>query len=257
MTLSWILMIFLLGIIGSMISGMLGIGGAIIKFPMLLFIPPLFGFTAFTAHEVSGISAVEVMFASLAGVLAYRKSNLLYKPLIVTMGSGVVLGSLVGSFASSLFDESAVNIVYGILAMIAAVMMFIKREEIAQSTTIHFNKILAFSLAVIVGLASGIVGAGGGFILVPIMLVVLRIPTRVTIASSLAITFFASIGGSIGKISTGQVPWLPTIIMIIASLIAAPIGAKLSKKMNSKILRILLAVLIIFTAIKIWYDLLF
>lgn len=252
----WILTIFVLGLVGSFVSGMLGIGGAIIKFPLLLYVPPLLGFTAFTSHEVSGISAVEVMFASLAGVLAYKNGSLLNKPLIITMGSGVVIGSFIGSFASSSFSETSVNMVYGVLAIIAAVMMFIPKKKVEDQADILFNKPLAFSLAIIVGLASGIVGAGGGFILVPIMLVVLGIPTRVTIASSLAITLLASIGGSIGKVSTGQVEWLPTIIMIIASLIAAPIGAKVSKKLNIKILQVFLAILILATAIKIWMDIL-
>ena len=160
----WILTIFVLGLVGSFVSGMLGIGGAIIKFPLLLYVPPLLGFTAFTSHEVSGISAVEVMFASLAGVLAYKNGSLLNKPLIITMGSGVVIGSFIGSFASSSFSETSVNMVYGVLAIIAAVMMFIPKKKVEDQADILFNKPLAFSLAIIVGLASGIVGAGGGFI---------------------------------------------------------------------------------------------
>lgn len=256
MDITWILTIFGIGLIGSFISGMLGIGGAIIKFPLLLYVPPLFGFAAFTSHQVSGISAVEVMFASIAGVLAYRGSNLLHKPLILTMGTGIVLGSFVGSFGSSYFNEESVNMVYGILAILAAVMMFIPKKKVEQQGDIVFNKGLAFFLAILVGVASGIVGAGGGFILVPIMLVVLGIPTRITIASSLAITFIASIGGSIGKITTGQVDWIPAIIMIVASLIAAPIGTKVSEKMNIKALQIFLAILILATAAKIWFDIL-
>lgn len=121
---------------------------------------------------------------------------------------------------------------------------------------VHFNKLLAVSLAFIVGIGSGIVGAGGGFILVPIMLVILRIPTRMTIASSLAITFISSIGGSIGKIATGQVEWGPVLVLIVASVIAAPLGAKAAKVMNTKVLQIILAVLIGITAVKIWVDIL-
>ena len=102
----------------------------------------------------------------------------------------------------------------------------------------------------------GIVGAAGAFLLVPIMLVVLKIPTRMTIASSLAITFLSSIGATVGKITTGQVQFLPSIIMIIASLIASPLGAMAGKKINTKILQVVLALLILATAIKIWMDIL-
>ncbi|CAM5635853.1 putative membrane transporter protein OS=Lysinibacillus sphaericus OX=1421 GN=LS41612_02065 PE=3 SV=1 [Lysinibacillus sphaericus] len=197
MDITWVITIFLIGFVGSYISGMLGIGGSIIKYPMLLYIPPLLGFTAFTAHEVSGISAVQVFFASIAGVWAYRKGGYLNKSLIIYMGGAILAGSFVGSFGSQYLSEAGVNIVYGILALIAAIMMFIPKKQIDDKpmNDVTFNKPVAVILAFIVGIGSGIVGAAGGFLLVPIMLVVLRIPTRMTIATSLAITFISSIMG--------------------------------------------------------------
>ncbi|SOC21594.1 hypothetical protein SAMN05880501_11326 [Ureibacillus xyleni] len=258
MDIAWIITIFAIGFVGSFISGMVGIGGSIIKYPMLLYIPPLLGFAAFTAHEVSGISAVQVFFASLAGVWAYRKGGYLNKSLIIYMGSAVLIGSIIGSFGSSNLSEQAVNIVYGVLALIAGLMMFIPKKQIDDIPLdqVKFNKLLATILSLIVGVGSGIVGAAGGFLLVPIMLVVLNIPTRMTIATSLAITFISSIGSTIGKLSTGQVDYLPAIIMIFASIIASPLGAKAGKKLNTSVLKWILAVLILGTAIKIWIDIL-
>lgn len=258
MDITFIITIFLIGFIGSYISGMLGIGGSIIKYPMLLYIPPIFGLAAFSAHEVSGISAVQVLFASIGGVWAYRKGGYLNKPLILYMGISVLIGSVIGSFGSESMSEDGINIVYGLLALIAAVMMFIPKKGIDDIPLdqVKFNKWLAATLALIVGLGSGIVGAAGGFLLVPIMLVVLKIPTRVTIASSLAITFISSIGATVGKISTGQVDYYPAIIMVVASIIAAPLGAMAGKKMNTKILQVILALLILATAVKIWLGIL-
>ncbi|WP_153732878.1 sulfite exporter TauE/SafE family protein [Sporosarcina obsidiansis] len=258
MDVTFILVIFALGFIGSFVSGMLGVGGSIIKYPMLLYIPPLFGLAAFTAHEVSGISAIQVFFASIAGVWAYRKGGYLNKSLIIYMGGSILIGSFIGSYGSGFLSEEGVNIVYGVLALIAAVMMFIPKKQVDDQPLheVTFNKGLAVVLALIVGVGSGIVGAAGGFLLVPIMLVVLKIPTRMTIATSLAITFISSIGGSIGKLMTGQVDYWPALIMVVASIIAAPLGAKMGKKMNTKVLQIILAVMIGATAIKIWMDIL-
>ena len=258
MDLTFIIVIFALGFIGSFLSGMLGVGGSIIKYPMLLYIPPLFGLAAFTSHEVSGISAVQVLFASIAGVWAYRKGGYLNKDLILYMGGSILVGSFIGSYGSGFLSEEGVNIVYGILALIAAVMMFIPKKQVDDKPLdeVTFNKSLAVVLAFVVGIGSGIVGAAGGFLLVPIMLVVLKIPTRMTIATSLAVTFISSIGGSIGKLITGQVDYWPAIIMIVASLIAAPLGAKAGKNMNTKILQMILAIMIAATAIKIWVDIL-
>lgn len=258
MDITWIITIFLIGFVGSFVSGMIGIGGAIIKYPMLLYIPPLLGFTAFTAHEVSGISAVEVLFASIAGVWAYRKGGYLNKALILYMGGAILAGSFIGSFSSQYLSEAGVNIVYGILALIAAIMMFIPKKQIDDKpmNEVTFNKLLAVVLAIIVGIGSGIVGAAGGFLLVPIMLVVLKIPTRMTIATSLAITLISSVGGTTGKLITGQIDYYPAVIMIVASLIAAPLGVKAGKSLNTKVLQGILATLILVTAVKIWINIL-
>ncbi|MGG4491509.1 sulfite exporter TauE/SafE family protein [Metabacillus idriensis] len=258
MDFAFIITIFLIGFIGSYISGMLGIGGSIIKYPMLLYIPPLFGLAAFSAHEVSGISAVQVFFATIGGVWAYRKGRYLNKTLIIYMGASILIGSFIGGFGSKTMSEEGINLFYGILALIAAIMMFIPKKGIDDIPLdqVTFNKWLAAVLALIVGVGSGIVGAAGAFLLVPIMLVVLKIPTRMTIASSLAITFISSIGATVGKITTGQVDYYPALIMVAASLIASPLGAIAGKKVNTKVLQIILAVLIFATAVKIWMDIL-
>jgi hypothetical protein len=258
MEIGFIITIFLIGFVGSYISGMLGIGGSIIKYPMLLYIPPLLGFAAFSAHEVAGISAIQVFFATIGGVWAYRKGGYLNKSLIVSMGGAILSGSFLGAYGSNVLAEDTINIVYGILALTAAVMMFVPKKGLDDIPLdqVRVNKTIAASSAFIVGVGAGIVGAAGAFLLVPIMLVVLKIPTRMTIASSLAITFISSIGATVGKITTGQVDWGPAAIMVVASLIAAPLGAIAGKKMNTKVLQIILAVLILATAVKIWLDIL-
>lgn len=256
MDIGFIIIIFLIGLIGSFISGMLGIGGAIINFPMLLYIPVALGIAEFTAYEVSGITAIQVFFATIGGVIAYRKGGFLNKKLIAYMGASILIGSFIGGLGSTHMPESGINVVYGILAFIAAVMMFVPKKGLDDISyeQIKFNKWLAALLALIVGIGAGIVGAGGAFLLVPIMLTVLKIPTRVTIASSLAITLISSIGATVGKVSTGQVEFLPSLIMVVASLIAAPLGAMAGKKVNTKWLQVILALLIFATAVKIWVD---
>jgi uncharacterized protein len=252
----FIVTIFLIGFIGSFVSGMVGIGGSIIKYPMLLYLPSLVGLTAFTAHEVAGISAVQVLFATIGGVWAYRKGGYLNKTLIIYMGISILLGSFIGGYGSQFMTNGGVNLVYGLLATIAAMMMFMPKKGIDDIPLeqVTFNKWVASFLAFLVGIGAGIVGAAGAFILVPIMLLVLKIPTRMTIATSLAITFISSIGATTGKLMTGQVMFIPALIMIIASLIASPLGAHYGKKVNTKILQWILAILIFGTAIKIWLD---
>ncbi|MGE6631866.1 sulfite exporter TauE/SafE family protein [Bacillus sp. NPDC077027] len=258
MDMAFIITLLIIGFIGSFLSGMVGIGGSVINYPMLLYIPPLVGVMSLSAHEVSGVGAIQVLFATLGGVWAYRKSGFLNHSLILYMGSSVLIGSLLGSYMSDLIPEEGINFIYGILAIIAVILMMISKKgrELEIDEEVSFNKGLATSLAFIIGGLSGILGAGGAFILVPIMLSVLKIPVRVTIASSLAITFLSSIGATVGKVATGQVLFVPALVLIIASLIAAPLGAKVGQKINATILQWALAIIISVTAIKIWLELL-
>ncbi|MED3727565.1 sulfite exporter TauE/SafE family protein [Priestia filamentosa] len=254
MDITFVITLFIIGVIGSFISGMIGIGGSVINYPMLLYFPPLVGVMSLTAHEVAGIGAIQVFFSTISGVWAYRKSGFLHKKLIIYMGISIFISSIAGSYFSHLLSEKGMNYIYGVLALIAVIFMFTaktKREDVANRE-VTFNKWLASSLAFIIGGISGVLGAGGAFILVPIMLGVLNIPTRTTIASSLAITFISSMGTVIGKISTGQVLFVPASILIIASLLASPLGAHLGQRMKAKFLQWLLALFILATALKIW-----
>lgn len=259
MDISFFIIIFAIGFLGSLISGLVGIGGSIINYPMLLFIPTALGVASFTAQEVSAISAVQVFFASLMGMLVFRKGGYLHKSLVLYMGISILTGSFVGSFVSNAFSSAVINMVYAILALLAAVLMLFpkKGDEACETDEIRFNKPLAVLLALLIGTVSGIVGAAGAFITVPVMLVVLRIPTRVAIASSLAITFISSIGSASGKLMGGHLLVMPAIILVAASLIASPLGAKLSRKINTSVLQWILASLITATVIKIWISILF
>src|SRR5699024_10947088 len=189
-----------------------------------------------------------VLFACISGVWAYRKVWYLSKGLILDMVSRVFVGGLRGRFFSNYLPAVGFNTVYAALATFAFVMMYLlKSNDDAHAAMSQ----IAFTVEV----AAVIVVAAGAFILVPIMIVVLKIPTRMTIASSLAITFISSIGTAVGKIATGQVLLLPAIILVIASIIGAPLAARAGKTMNTKYLQWILAGLILASAIKIWFEL--
>lgn len=93
-----------LGLVGSFFSGLLGIGGAIINYPLLLFVPSALGLAHFSAQEVSAISMFQIFFASLAGALSYRKkketASFIHKELVLYMGASILAGSLIGGVTS-------------------------------------------------------------------------------------------------------------------------------------------------------------
>ncbi|NMO97240.1 sulfite exporter TauE/SafE family protein [Paenibacillus lemnae] len=258
------IVMILIGLIGAFFSGLLGIGGAIINFPMLLYVPGWFGLEGFTAKEVAAISMLQVFFASLSGMLSNRISakggtSLIHKKLVIQMGVSILIGSLAGSIFSVLMNSAAINMVYGVLAVIAVIMMLIPTQASIENKSLHevtYPVLTAVTAAFLVGCVSGIVGAGGAFILIPIMLSVLKIPVRITIASSLAIVFMSAVGGVVGKIAAGGIPLWPAVFAVTGSLLGAPVGTYLSRRLNIKLLRYALVLLIAVTAVKVWSDIL-
>ncbi|MEK3733421.1 MULTISPECIES: sulfite exporter TauE/SafE family protein [Paenibacillus] len=254
----------LIGFVGSFFSGLLGIGGAIINFPLLLYVPEWFGYLPFTPKEVASISMVQVFFASLTGMLTNRirarqRESLVHTKLVFHMGSATLAGSLIGSYASMMMSSSLINIIYGFLAVVAAALMIVPMRASLESRRVNeveYNAYLAAGIAFVIGGIAGIVGAGGAFILIPVMLSMLRIPTRITIASSLAIVFLSAVGGVIGKLAGGDIPLWPTVFAVVGSLLGAPVGILVSRRLNVRVLRFALAVLIAATAFKIWVDIL-
>ncbi|SMB87403.1 Sulfite exporter TauE/SafE [Desulfonispora thiosulfatigenes DSM 11270] len=247
--------ILFIGFIGAFISGLVGIGGAIIIVPMLYFIPPLFGLTGLSMQESAAISIVQVLVATGTAALVHKSNKTVNTDLVMWMGSSIIVASFIGGMGSKYVDETTLQIVFASLALIAAIMMFIPKKEV-NSEEVVFNKPLAVLSAAVVGILAGLIGAGGSFLLVPVMLYILKIPLRVTIGSSLGIVFFSAVAGFAGKVLTGQIMWFLSLAIIIGAIPGANLGSKISNKVPAKTLKLLLALLISGSAIKMWLNIL-
>lgn len=257
MTTLLLFVLFALGLIGGFFSGLLGIGGGIIIVPLLLYVPSLIGFEAISMKTAAAITIVQSLAGSFSGLVVHKKSNFVHPKLIIYMGSGVVLGSLMGSYFSKQINGEVMLGIFAGMALIATVLMFIpcKKDDDLPVEEVEFNKYLAFSVAMLVGILGGIVGQGGAFILIPLMLYVLKIPTRIALGSSVAITFLSALAGFIGKWGSGQIPFVMAIVLVAGALMGAQPGGHLSNRLQTASLRTVLSVLIAFTALKMWFEL--
>ena len=105
-----------------------------------------------------------------------------------------------------------------------------------------------------VGLAAGFVGAGGGFLLVPLLVVVVGMPVRVTIGSSLGITAMAATAGVVGKLITHQIPFVPALTVALGAIPGAQLGAAASHRVSTRNLKLVLAITIVLVALRVWWD---
>ncbi len=248
-----------LGLGGGFLSGLLGLGGAIFMIPLLLYVPPLLGVGNFDMKQVAAISMVQVLSASLTGVLVHNKNRFVSKSLLIYMGICNAIGNLAGSFYSQHTKSSFLLSIFATLAVIAAVAMFIPKREQGQDVApdeLDYNKPLAMAVSLAIGVFGGMVGAPGAFLYIPVMIYFLNIPTRIVIGSTLGIVFFGAIAGTIGKMATGQIIWPAALALVVGTVPGAQFGGGVSKKVNTKYLRIAIAVIIAITGLKMWHQVL-
>lgn len=249
------LFLLLVGASVGFLSGLLGIGGGIVMFPLLLYVPPLLNYSGIDIKSITGLTMVQGFFSALAAMFYYHKNALVNRSLVATLGLSLFLSSLFGSLVSKNVPDGTLLMVFGALAFIAAVMMLIPRSYAQDDLTeekVFFHKTTAIVIGVVIGFSIGLVGQGGAFILIPMMLYVLKIPLRVALGSTLAIGLFSSSAGLVGKVATGQVPYLMALPLIIGAIPAARFGSIIGKKTNTRFLKWLLAAIIFATAVKVW-----
>ena len=252
--------LFLLGLSGGFVSGLLGIGGGIIMVPLLLYVPPALRLGALSMKEVAGMTSVQSFFGAASGAVAHKRHRQVSAPLAWVMGSGMGTGSLAGSFGSKVVSSEAILILFALMALTASILMFFPIPEYdGQESDVRnliFNRPLALAVGLSIGLLSGIIGQGGAFLFIPAMIYILRIPTRITIGTAMVIGMVSSVSVLIGRMGTNQIPYLKAGVLVAGVLIGAQAGAAVSQKTPTAVLRKILAVIIAATAVKIGYELL-
>ena len=251
--------LFLISIFGGFLSGYLGLGGAVVMIPLMLTIPPLVNVECLSMKAVAGLSMVQVLFSSASGILIHKKNNFVHFNILLLIGIPMGVCSLLGSYLSKYMDDRIVLIIFGIMVIISFFMLIINNnndDSDIQISDIAPNKNLAVLIGTITGILAGVVGAGGGFLIIPLMTRLLKIPLKITIGTSLGIVFIGALFGAIGKLITLQVDYLLIIPIVIGSLLSAPIGAKVSKKTAPNTLKYILIFIIIISFVQVIIKLL-
>jgi hypothetical protein len=252
--------LFVLGAVGAFVSGLIGVGGAIVMIPLLLYVPPLLGVGALDIKSVAAITMVQVFVAAVSGMIAHGRHRAVNRRLALVGGAAMAVGSLAGAVASKYVPERSLLIVFAVMVTAAFALMLLPEpppDVAAPAEVKEYSAALTAVTAGAVGLGAGLVGAGGAFLLVPLLLVVVGVPIRVTIGSSLAITAVAATAGAIGKAVTGQIPVAPALVVAASVVPGAQLGAAASRRLSGGALKRALLVVIVLTGLKVWWNVLF
>ena len=279
---------FLLLGLGGMVgflSGMFGVGGGFLITPLLLFIgvPP--GVAVATG-------ANQVVASSVSGVLVQLKR----KAVDFRMGLVLLAGGVVGSFIGvqvfawmtargqiDLFVQLSYVLFLGLIgglmflestrsllrARRAGAAAPVRRSHIHtwvhrlplkikfRASGLYISVLPPLLVGAVVGFLAAIMGVGGGFILVPAMIYLLGMPTKVVIGTSLfQIIFVTGFTTIMHAINSQTVDMLLAFLLIVGGVIGAQIGARVGVRLKAEQLRILLALLVLAVALKIALDLL-
>jgi len=273
--------VFGLGGIVGVLSGMFGVGGGFLITPLLFFIgiPPSVAVATGTAQIVA---------SSFSALLAHFKR----KTVDIQMGLVLQVGGLIGAAVGvQIFAamkrlgqvDLLVNLCYVVFLGAIGAMMFIeslnallrarnpqarpsrrKRQDWAQSlpwkmrfrtSQLYISPIPPFLIGAAVGILSAIMGVGGGFIMVPAMIYLLGMPTKVVVGTSLFQIIIVSAFTTMMHATTSHtVDIVLALILLVGGVIGAQIGTQLGHRMKAEQLRILLALLVLLVCGKLAFD---
>ena len=272
--------LFLSAIVG-VLSGLFGVGGGFLMTPFLIFlgVPPAYA----VANEANNILATSVS----GSTTHYLKNTLDYK-----MGLMIVIGGTIGtSLGIYIFTyfkgigkiDTVISLAYMyILAIIGTLMLVESLGEIDKAKKnllikkklhVHYwihglpfrmrfpkSKLYesAFTpiiIGLLVGFIAAIMGIGGAFILVPAMIYIIKMPTKLVPGTSLFVTIFVSVIVTfLHSFNYGSIDLMLVFMLVIGSIIGVQLGQKLGERIDSSGLRALLAILLLIVGIAIAYD---
>jgi uncharacterized membrane protein YfcA len=268
------------GIVG-VLSGMFGVGGGFLITPLLFFvgIPPAVAVAT---------SANQVVASSVSGVLAHVKRRTVDFRMGLVLLAGGLIGSAAGVQVFNILRQAGqvdllVQLSYVIFLGIIGALMFVESLNALRrsrrgappvrrkhnwvhalpfkmkfrTSGLYISVIPPLVVGAFVGLLAAIMGVGGGFVMVPAMIYLLGMPTKVVVGTSLFQIIFVTAFTTLLHATTNYtVDMILAVLLLIGGVIGAQFGTTLGARLKAEQLRILLALLVLAVAGKIALDLL-
>ena len=209
--------------------GLLGSGGSIITLPVLVYAAGI------PVAQAVGMSLVIVGGTSAAGgYLRYRQRAFASKPAVFFAVSGMV-GAFFGARLTHLVQPSMLLLIFGVLMLTVGAAMLRKRGEDSVPQLCRPGK--CFGVGLTVGVLTGFLGVGGGFLILPALVLFAGVEMKKAIGTSLAIIAFNSFAGLAGQLRYIRFDWGLTLAFLVAALGGMFGGLALANRLSSHALR--------------------
>lgn len=266
----------LVGVLLGVASGLLGIGGGTVMVPIFRL---AFGMSATMSTATSLFAIIPT---SISGAISHVKGKTCIPALGIAAGLGGACLSPVGVWLAQLSPDWLVMLAAALIIGYSAINMFKKAFKLrpagqpatgvdaaaaasltssvdaaaaaptADDSSLSRKQLLqGAAIGLVAGLASGYVGVGGGFIMVPLMLSIIGIPMRKASGTSLIAVMILAIPGVIEQGIIGNINYLAGIAIVIGTIPGAVIGARLVTKVPERTLRLLFGCFLIVAAVML------
>ncbi|WP_319523854.1 sulfite exporter TauE/SafE family protein [uncultured Desulfosarcina sp.] len=231
----------------SLILTMVGLGGGLI-------FSPLFVLLGFTKVDAASASLFLNLIAAASAAYTYSRKKMVDFALAVPLIASSSLAAPVGSYINARVDLKYFLIVMAaVLALSGGRMLITPDAQTAATAIPPFRKIVGgVVIGACIGLLGGFLGIGGGVFIVPLLIYVLKTPTKIAAASSTFIVCFSSLTGFLGYASMGQVNWGFILPAALASFAGGQAGARImSSRLKDKTIRTIFSVMLFILCAKL------
>lgn len=217
--------------------GLLGGGGSILTVPILVYL------LDFPPKVAIPVSLFIVGLGALFGALRHHfKSNVQLKAAGAFVPAAM-LGAWLGAKVSAFIAPTLQMVIFGVLTVLAAIAMLRPKDKKIKSAS---NIYILLSSAFGVGLLTGIVGVGGGFMIVPVLVYFANMSMIHAVGTSLLIIAFNSFAGFVGYLGMVEIPWSFSLIFAGVVIVGILLGIKASDHIdNTKLKQVFAGMLIV------------
>jgi len=234
------------GLIGLSL-GLIGGGGSIITVPILVYI------LGIEASEAVGMSLCIVGGTSLISAFLHHKQGVVQLKEGLIFGIAGILGAFIGAPLTNFFSSTTLMLIFAILMVTSAIAMLSRKqketEEIKETNNISFSKALLSGFGV--GVLTGFLGVGGGFLIVPALHMFGGLGMREAIGTSLFVIFLNCIAGLLAHINQSSFPFYLTLLVTSSAIIGTILGTVLSHRISTKKLQKGFAILVLIIGVII------
>ncbi len=243
----------LLGLCIGLVLGTIGAGGSVLAVPALIFIADL------SVQEATGTALIIVGASAALGFFLNLRAGRTRVRVGLALGGMGIAGAVLGSWLHVQAPEKVILLLLALVVLVAATIVYLRipKEDTKGNPALEHSptwlpKVITTGAAL--GILTGFFGVGGGFLIVPTLVLVLGLPMSLAVGTSLLVIAMNSVSGIIGHLGFGELGFENGWPILIGALAGSATGTRLGARLREKGLRTIFAVVLYGVAVLMLVD---